>query len=329
MYTSKDLLKYTSNINILYVEDDDDLRESTLFLFEPYFKHIDTACDGLEGLNQYNNNIYDIVITDINMPNMNGLEMISKIKEINPEQKIIAISAHNEPDILLELIKSGISSFILKPIIHNEVIDILYPVSRDAYTQILNLELVDELNEKNTKLEQQIKQLKSKSNTIDVKHKQIEKLIQKDKPKEKDEPLMSEYFKEDISDHDENVIFLKDHADDILEYFQEITDRLSTAVIHSSKDDVLEISNIVSKISSILLHYSPYLDDLSVTLNELSLAIKEHSDEFMDVVQNDGDSLLILFDAVTSDMERYVERFSKESLAMENAHHIQIGRAHV
>ena len=57
-------------------------------------------------------------------------------------------------------------------------------------------------------------------------------------------------------------------------------------------------------------------------MTELSLSITENSDEFMQLITDDGDSVLILFDAVNSDMERYIERFSVESLAMKNAHHI-------
>jgi YesN/AraC family two-component response regulator len=157
MHTAKELLNYAQHLNILYVEDDERLREETVSLFEPFFKEIDTACDGEEGLKKYNDKQFDIVITDINMPKMNGIEMISNIKEIDPEQKIIAISAHNESDILVQLIKAGVNSFILKPIIQSEVIEALYSISRDSYTQIFNIELVNELNEKNEELEKQLK----------------------------------------------------------------------------------------------------------------------------------------------------------------------------
>ena len=320
MHSAKDLLNYTSHLKILYVEDDDKLREETVFLFEAFFQEIDTAIDGLDGLKKYNDKLYDIVLTDINMPNMNGVEMISKIKEINAEQKIIAISAHNETDILLQLVKYGVSSFILKPIIQTEAINALYPVSRDAYTQILNIKLVEELNEKTEKLEEQIRLLKTKTDTIDIKHNQIEKLLQIKKSKE--EPLLSDYFKEEISEDNENVIFLKDHADDLLEDFQEITEKLYNTVRSPSRDDVLSVSVILAKISSMLLHYTPYLDNLANTINELSLAINENLPEFEAILESDGNSVLILFEAVSSDMERYVERFSVESMAMKNSHHI-------
>ena len=261
MYSAKDLRQYTKHLTILYVEDDDLLRESTLFLFEPFFKKVDSACDGEEGLILYNKKQYDIVITDINMPKMNGIEMISKIKEINTEQKIVAISAHDESEILINLIKTGINSFILKPIIQNEIINTLYPISRDAYTQILNIELVNELNEKNEELEKQLKEIKAKNNTIDTKHSQVEKLLQITTSNDREtvaDDIMPEYFEKDEDEGEENIVFMQDDADDLLEYFNEISEYISLALIHSNKNDILEIAKIFSKTSSILLRYSPY-----------------------------------------------------------------------
>jgi CheY-like chemotaxis protein len=325
MFSAKDLRHYTKHLSILYVEDDDKLRESTIFLFEPFFKETDSACDGQEGLDLYNKKQYDIVITDINMPKMNGIEMISKIKEINTEQKIVAISAHNESEILTDLIKAGVNSFILKPIILNEVINTLYPISRDSYTQIQNIELVNELNDKNEELEKQLKEIKSKNNTIDTKHAQVEKLLKitvfNDEETQTDE-LMPDYFGKDDDEGDENVVFLKDDADDLLEYFNEISEYISLVITYSNKDDILKIANIFSKTSSLLLRYSPYLDSLAASIDELSQALNKHTDEFMNVLASDSDSVFTLFDAVSSDMHRYVERFSVESIAMKNSHHI-------
>ncbi|NOR57635.1 MAG: response regulator [Sulfurimonas sp.] len=318
MHSTKELVKYTKKLTVLYVEDDKQLQEDTLFLLEPFFKEISTASDGAEGLETYNKKFFDLVITDISMPVMNGIEMLSHIKEINSEQKVIAISAHNESDILIDLIKAGVSSFILKPIIQNELIDILYPVCRDAYTQVLNIELAHELNEKNDKLEKQLKALMVKDNTIDIKHNQVEKLLQKYSPTK----IAEDYFEEETDEGIENVVFIVEDSDDILEYFNEISESLSTALIYSRAEDIQAVSDKLKKISQILYRYTPYLDSLSLALNDLSNAIIDNIDEFTKVLVNDSDSVLGLFDAVSSDMHRYVERFSVESLAMRNAHHI-------
>jgi len=322
MRTAKELKKYTADLTALYVEDDDILREGTLALFKHFFKEIDPAVDGLDGLEKYNTKSYDIVITDINMPNMNGIEMVTRIKEINPEQKVIAISAHNEANILIPLIQAGVNSFLLKPIIQSEVIDVLYGISRDAYTQNLNIKLVEELTEKNEKLEKQLKELQVKNNTIDIKHSQLETLLQEKTDKQDSNPLVSEYFEKDEDEGEENVVFINDDPDDLLEYFHEISEHMPFSVIYSSEEEIEKIADIFSKISTILLRYTPYLDSLSASMSELSTALKEHRSEFIDVLKQDSDGVLMLFDAVSSDMERYIERFSVESIAMKNSHHI-------
>jgi len=329
MYTAKELIKHAQHINVLYVEDDLNLREEMRAWFKLFFKEIDTAEDGLEGLKKYNEKAFDIVITDINMPNMNGIEMVTQIKEINPEQKVIAISAHNESEILIQMIQAGVTSFILKPILQNNVIDILYSVCRDAYAQILNLELVDELNEKNEELDEknkelqkQLKILQVQNNTIDIKHTQLESLLQEKFEKTKEKIILPNYFEKDEDEGEENVVFLHYDADDMLEYFHEIPERLSFAIIYASPKEIKNMSNIFSKISSILLRYSPFIDSLASVFNELSIALKEHSPEFLDILRQDSEGVLRLFDAVSFDMERYIERFRTESLAMKNAHHI-------
>jgi len=115
-------LELGENLKVLYVEDSDMVRESTCDMLEVYFDHVDIAKNGEEGLQKYlqfykeNGEHYDIVITDINMPKMNGIEMIEAIFTINSNANIIVTSAHSETDHLLKLINIGISNYILKPI---------------------------------------------------------------------------------------------------------------------------------------------------------------------------------------------------------------------
>ena len=119
--SSKNHLTQTG-LSVLYVEDSEMVRESTLLLMTNYFGHIDTAHDGEAGLRRYHQYFeetsehYDIVFTDIKMPNMDGLRLSKAILDDSPEQNIVVISAHDESEYLLELINLGISHFILKPI---------------------------------------------------------------------------------------------------------------------------------------------------------------------------------------------------------------------
>lgn len=320
MQSAKELHKYTQSLNVLYVEDDELLRTETAALLEPFFHLIVMADNGETGLEKYNNEKFDIVITDINMPKMNGIEMIRAIKEINPEQKIVAISAHNESGILIQLIKAGVNSFIIKPVILQEMIATLYPVSRDAYMQNLNIELVHELNEERAVLEQQLRELQMQSNTISTKHQQVEMLLQN--KKKSDPPVAEHYFAADEDEGDENVLLLSDHCDDLTEIFNELPEHISYCSLQQSPEATAKVADQLHKAANILFHYTPYIDSLSSSMNDLAAVIEKNPEAFLSLLNESGDSIIILFDAVSSDMERYVERFSTESLAMRNVHHI-------
>lgn len=122
----------TKNINILYVEDDKNFRFEIVEVFNDMFKSVDVAYDGEEALTKYNNYFdkhgvfYDMVITDINMPNMDGLTLINNIYQKNKMQQIIVISAHDDSNTLLELVNVGIEQFLLKPLEYNKVLTTLY-----------------------------------------------------------------------------------------------------------------------------------------------------------------------------------------------------------
>jgi len=104
-----------SQLSLLYVEDDQTLAKATSQTLSLFFKSITLAQDGKEGLEKFQNESFDIVITDILMPHMDGKEMARRIREINPSQAIIVMSAHEESSYLMELIEIGIDKFIQKP----------------------------------------------------------------------------------------------------------------------------------------------------------------------------------------------------------------------
>ncbi|MDD2829865.1 MAG: response regulator [Sulfuricurvum sp.] len=117
-----------SNISVLYVEDDTLLRTEVEHYLKKIFPNVTLSSDGKEGLANYHARPFDIVITDIQMPHMNGLEMLHRIKEINPLQEMIIISAYTESEYFMEAIRLGIDAYILKPINHPQIIQVLYKV---------------------------------------------------------------------------------------------------------------------------------------------------------------------------------------------------------
>ncbi|MDB2405493.1 response regulator [Arcobacteraceae bacterium] len=110
--------KELKNITILYVEDDSIVREQTQAIFEKLFKKVFIAVDGQNGLEVFtqNQDSIDIVVTDINMPNMNGLEMIKKINELNHSIPTIVTTAHTDSSFLMSAIDINVDKYIAKPL---------------------------------------------------------------------------------------------------------------------------------------------------------------------------------------------------------------------
>ena len=115
MENLNELIKCSKQLKLLYVEDNDNAREATLMIFEEFFSTIVTAINGADALEKFDES-FDLIITDINMPKMNGLDMIKIIRENNKEIPILVLSAHNESGFFLDSIKLGVDGYLLKPI---------------------------------------------------------------------------------------------------------------------------------------------------------------------------------------------------------------------
>lgn len=126
------LKEYGERVRLLYVEDDVGLREQVAKFLGKFFPVIDVAENGRAGLSLYEaNNCYDIVVSDIAMPEMDGIQMCREIRERNQEQRIIITSAYNDSDYLLELINIGVEKFVLKPIDNKQFLSALYHTTRE------------------------------------------------------------------------------------------------------------------------------------------------------------------------------------------------------
>lgn len=103
-------------MKILYVEDEFEAREALSKYLKRRFGKIFTAEDGLDGLNLFQEQKPDLVIVDLYMPNMDGLEMIKEIKRISPEVFVIVTTAVDDVEVILKSVDIGINKYLLKPI---------------------------------------------------------------------------------------------------------------------------------------------------------------------------------------------------------------------
>lgn len=101
--------------SILIIDDEKAIRKTLneILGYEGY--KIDEAADGEEGLRKFRDNIYDLVLCDIKMPKLDGLEFLERAKEINPETPIIIISGHGNIETAVEAVKKGAFDYISKP----------------------------------------------------------------------------------------------------------------------------------------------------------------------------------------------------------------------
>ena len=123
-------------ITVLVVEDDEMVRVSIVQSLEPYCKKVYVAKDGLEGLELFKKSFVDVVITDINMPELNGFEMIREILKIKPTQEFIVMTSYDSDENLLASIEEGACSYLRKPLRAEELQTSLLLLSKKSVSNI-------------------------------------------------------------------------------------------------------------------------------------------------------------------------------------------------
>ncbi len=111
-----ELIEELKNISILCVEDEDGIRETIVNTLNYYFKDVYEASSGNEGFELYEYYKPKIVITDIQMRDGNGVDLVKRIRENDFETMIIMLTAHSNEESLMDLINLNINHYILKPL---------------------------------------------------------------------------------------------------------------------------------------------------------------------------------------------------------------------
>lgn len=116
---------------ILYVEDEEDIRNELVEILGLEFNNILVAANGHEGLELYKEHHPDLIISDIQMPKMDGLSMCKSIKEIDKDANIILMTAFNEESFIASAKDHNIHHYITKPIKINELYDCIESCFKD------------------------------------------------------------------------------------------------------------------------------------------------------------------------------------------------------
>lgn len=111
--------------SILFIEDEDAIRQNYVTFLKMMFEDVFEACDGEEGYALYKEKKPNILIVDINLPKMSGLELLTKIRQTDQRTKAIILTAHVNQDFLFQAVSLKLSSYLVKPIESQEFLQSL------------------------------------------------------------------------------------------------------------------------------------------------------------------------------------------------------------
>jgi len=117
-----------NNLTLLYVEDDETVRENFTEIFKSYFKNVITADNGKSALELYEKNNIDVAILDVSIPKINGLTVASKIRELDKKIELIIITAYSDREKLLQAVNLQLFNYLVKPVSHKELDAVLCEV---------------------------------------------------------------------------------------------------------------------------------------------------------------------------------------------------------
>ena len=141
---TKDVIEKLQRLTLLYAEDEEGIRKNIADSLSYYVKEVIEARDGVEAYEFYLQKKPDIVLSDIHMPNLNGIDFVKKVREENKSIPIVIITAHTDKEYLLEAIELKMEKYIVKPI---ELESLLNVLEKCVYLLELNQKILLKIDE--------------------------------------------------------------------------------------------------------------------------------------------------------------------------------------
>jgi two-component system response regulator AtoC len=113
--------KESQKLSILIVDDEEDILNVLKLILTKEGYQVDTALDGKQALQLFRKNSYDIVLTDLKMPEIDGMELLERIKEIRPETEVLIMTAYASVESAVLAMKKGAADYIVKPFLNEDV----------------------------------------------------------------------------------------------------------------------------------------------------------------------------------------------------------------
>ena len=240
-------------ISVLYVEDQIDIQEEFVDILSLYVDEIHVASNGQEGLEGYQTHLPDIIITDIQMPLMTGLEMVEKIRAKDQDIPIIVTSAYEDSEYLLDAINMGVEHYLLKPVMLDKLQNHLERIKKrlmqkrelEAYQLYLEDRVEEEVALREAKEALLIEQNKSYEvgqmvGIIAHQWKQplhyLNLLIEDLGMEYEYQPLSKEYIKDFIQKGTDRVKFLSETMDNFLNFYRSEADAKTFSVAKTTQE---------------------------------------------------------------------------------------------
>lgn len=130
-YSNSELKNIIKNLTLVYIEDETSIRENLLSTLEILFKKVDAFEDANDALKYFRDNHVDMVLSDINLPTISGLEFAEQIRKKNHQIPIILLTAHTDKEYLLQATKLKLINYLTKPVSFDELLEALLEATRD------------------------------------------------------------------------------------------------------------------------------------------------------------------------------------------------------
>ncbi|MEA3384699.1 MAG: EAL domain-containing protein [Campylobacterota bacterium] len=297
-----------NGIKLLYVEDDLEARKSTLKIIKRFFNDIVVAVDGKDGLEKFKTNNIDIVITDIFMPNMDGIEMLGDIMKLNPKIYSIVLTANSDQGSFTKIIKLGVKSYIIKPMDVMQFVDTL----EFAVEHINNIKQINILKQYKDIVDKSSIVSKSDSNGriifvndkfCDISGYKREELIGKQHNIVRDPSTPKEVFDNLWSTVKNKKIWtgqIKNKAKDGHNYYVDST----ICPIIDQNDNIIEYIGLRNDISEMINPKKQLLDTIKLSINPLLAIVKIDNFSTLEHLYNENI------------IDKLEERFEKRSLEL-------------
>ena len=148
----QEALEILKKISILVVEDDEMARELIISGLKPYCELVVGAQNGQEGVEKFKKQGFDIVMSDIHMPVLNGFEMMNEIKRLKPHQKFIVFTSYDSDENLIKSMEQGATLFLKKPIDMKDLRSMLISLSFERDEKLVHLSDEVSINLKKEKI---------------------------------------------------------------------------------------------------------------------------------------------------------------------------------